>query len=361
MSTLAALSWVALTTAINQVQSPNTFLGRLLFPENTRVEYPTEEVELSCVTGVRKIAPFVRKGAEAVLVSGTGNKFLSVSGPNIRIKQPFNPSRFFQRQPGTAIHLTTSQDPTTEIERGITRDLQYMGDQITNAEEYLIAMMLQGKIEYVQTDGEVITITIPRSGDNNITPSEFWDDGSGGPNADATPLLNVHVVKEVIAAASCPAPTDAICGQEAAHALLTLVEAGSIKLLGTSANSGAVSVGTMTFVEQFRDDGAMFLGELGGVRFWQYDRTADLNGTPVSMIRSKYIEFVSVSPAARRQMMYAAIPDFKALQQRLLMSRRFSKSWEQEDPSVRMVLAHSRPLPWPFLPDASVSFKAVSG
>jgi hypothetical protein len=60
-------------------------------------------------------------------------------------------------------------------------------------------------------------------------------------------------------------------------------------------------------------------------------------------------------------MYYGAIPDLKALQGRLFRGKRFSKSWEQEDPSVMWQLLHSRPLPVTRRPDSMVSMKVVSG
>lgn len=360
MSTIAALTWTALTQVANLIRPANVFLTRLLFPEQVHVTYSTEEYELGVLTGNRKMAPFVRKGAEAVLVSGTGNKIMKVAGTNIRIKQALTPTPlFFDRQPGTRILLGPGESQIPEIEQVMAREIAYMSSQADNSIEYLVSMMLQGVISYEQVDGEVFTITIPRSAANNIVPSEFWDNGAGAPNANAVPLTNIVAVKRVIADAACPAVTDAICGSEATDMLLRMVETGAIKMLGQQGLQ--VSAGQMTFVSQFQDDGALFLGELGGVRFWSYGRTAELNGTDVNMIRPKYIEFVSNSLASRREMMYAAISDMRALQGGSIKSRRFAKSWDQEDPSVRFNLLHTRPLPWPYLPDATVSFKAISG
>jgi hypothetical protein len=44
---------------------------------------------------------------------------------------------------------------------------------------------------------------------------------------------------------------------------------------------------------------------------------------------------------------------------RVLQSRRFSKSWEVEDPSARMLLVESNPLPVMRRPGATVSYSVL--
>jgi hypothetical protein len=351
MSSISALKWTTLTAAINQVKSPNRFLQRLLWADHLTV--PTEDIELGVITGGREIAPFVKKNGEAILVSGTGSKFMTVAGPNIRLKQAMNPSIIlYSRQPGTTILLPTGTNQLSAVQQLIARDLQFMGDMVTNATEYLCSRALQGSISISLEDGEVMTITIPRAAGNNITPTKFWDE------TGCTPLLDIHGVKEVMSEAEGLAPTDAICGSEAAHTFLTLAEAGTIKPIAVI---GAVAAGAITFQSQFNEDGVIFLGELAGCRFWQYSRTANLAGVATAMIRAKYIEFVNVGGASERVMYFASIPDMDAMNGGQFQVERFSKSWIEKDPSRLVALTHSRPLPWPRKPDATCSFKAVSG
>lgn len=353
MSTINSLKWVALTAAINAMKSPNRFLQRLLW--GNHLTLPVEDIELGTRIAGRDIAPFIRKNGEAVLVSGTSTKFATVAGPNIRIKQPHNPSNYFNRQPGTQILLADGQTQVSAVNEAIAADLAYMDSLITNATEYLCSRALQGSIQFAVEDQEVITITVPRSAGNSITLSVFWDTGG----ASARPLQNIHTVKEVMSEAEGLAPTDAICGAAAAHALLELHEAGHIKLLGLQPTQP--SAGMIDWNTAFSDDGVIFLGTLAGVRFWQYSRTANLNGVATAMIRDKWVEFVSVGPASERVLYYAGIADVEAFEGGLLRSEKFSKSWVQKDPSVRMYLAHSRPLPWSRKPDSTVSMKVVSG
>jgi hypothetical protein len=359
MATIDELKWASLTAAVNEMQAPNKFLQRLLYDRHEPKE--TEDIELSTVLAGRDAAPFVRKNGEAILVSGTTRQFATISPPNIRIKQPFTASQYlFTRQPGTPIFLPPGKSQAGEVRLAIGRDLMHMENMITNSIEWLVALSLQGVISYSVEDQEVFQITIPRAAANDITLSTFWDDATP---ADTRPLANIHTVKRILS--SIPgseglAVTDAICGTEAAAALLELVEAGAVKMLGQAGLQ--VLAGQMTFVSKFDKDGVIFLGMLGGVRFWEYGRTTNLDGTAINMIRPKYVEFISAdNVSSDRVMYYGAIADMTAFLSGKFKGRRFAKSWMKEDPSVLLALVTSRPLPWPRKPNATVSMKVVSG
>lgn len=355
MATINELKWASLTATVNEIKSPNQFLKRLLW--SNEEPKSTEDIEIGLISKGREIAPFVKKNGEGIMVAGYDETFQTVQPTNIRIKRPFTPSDLlYGRRPGTVIFSPGASMQMSAIRRHIATDMKVMADYITNAEEYLCSMALQGTVTYEVADQEVFTITYPKPSAHNVTLSVFWDD------ADLTlprPLKDVHSVKRLINGEVGLSVSDAICGIEAADALLELVESGNMKMLGLEGQN--VQAGQVTFVSQFDNDGVIFLGNIGGIRFWEYGRTALLNGVATSMIRPKYVEFVTRSAAAQRVMYYGAIPDMKALQGRLFQGRRFSKSWENEDPSVLMALTHSRPLPVPRRPGAMVSMKVVSG
>lgn len=356
MATINELKWSFMTPAINEMKSPNMFLKRLLFPNH--VTLPTEDIEMSLLTKGRETAPFVRKNAEGVMVAGHAETFQTVSATNIRIKRPITPSDLlYTRRPGTTIFVNgRTSTQRSAIRAHINRDLQTLNDLITNSEEWLCAQALQGTISYEVADQEVFQITFPKPSGNNITlaSGRAWD------NADSTlprPLQDVHAVKRVLSDEVGLQPTDAICGLTAANALLELAESGNLPAFKT--DSG-VSAGTISFVEQFNDDGAIFLGTMGGVRFWEYSRTVTHNGSSTALIRTDYVEFVTRSPAAERVLYYGAIADMRTITGNLGQMERFAKSWEVEDPSAYMALAASRPLPVPRRPGAMVSMKVTN-
>ena len=356
MATINELKWATLTATVNEMKSPNRFLNRLLF--GNQVTLPTEDIEIGVISKGREIAPFVRKNGEGIMVAGHDEAFRTVSAPNIRIKRPFTPSELlYGRRPGTVIFSPGAGMQMNAIRQHVARDMQVMADYVTNAEEYLASMALQGIITYEMADQDVFQIDFNRAGGNTITLTgdDLWTAGDG----KSTPLKDIHRVKRILQDHGVQ-PTDAICGTAAADALLALVEVGAVKMLGQEGAS--VAAGDFTFVTQFSEDGVIFLGRLGGVRFWEYGRSAlhPDGTTTVNMVRPKFVEFVSTSAATERVLYYGAIPDLAAFQGRLFQSRRFSKSWEQDDPSVRMALLHSRPMPVLRRPDTSVSMQVVA-
>lgn len=345
------LSFTTITSVIDRMRPANQFLKNFLF--SARVSLPTETIELSSESKGREMAPFVAKGAEGVFVGGWTEGFQTVQGPNIRIKRALNPhDTAFRVFPGTHKYENSGRQA---IARARSMNLRVLSDYISNSEEWLVSQALQGVISYATAGQDVFTITFPSPAANNITLSTFWNDATP---ANVKFLENIHVVKQV-ANNEGFTMTDAILGSEASTAFRALVEGGHIKPL--SLPNTFVSTGTATFTSQFNADGAIFLGELAGIRFWEYSRTVLMNGVATSLIRPKWVEFVSSdNTTSGRVLYYAAIPDMAA-PGGLFQGERFAKEFAIDDPSSLVQLAHSRPLPVLRRPESKVSMKVVSG
>lgn len=348
------LKWKSMTATVNLIKSPNQFLKKLLYSNEDYLS--TEDVEFSILTKDREIAPFVRKNGEGIMVPGHDSKNVTVAAPNIRIKRPFTPSELlFGRKPGTVILNIGAAAQISALQAHVARDLQGMENMIVNAEEWLCSQALQATISYSVADGDVFTITYPRAAANNITLSTFWDDGTP---ANIYVAEDVYAAKKVLADAGMPVPTDAICGSEAAADLRKLIDKGHIKAFDTARN---IRAGELRLDTDFSEDGVLYMGFMYGLDWWEYSRTATLNGSSVDMIRPKYVEYISRSSVSERVMYYGAIPDFDALEGKNFQGKRFAKSWTVKDPSSLMALVHSRPLPVPRKVDATVSMKVSSG
>ncbi len=350
MAVINELKWQVQTAAVNEMKSPNRFLNRLLFPNKS--PQSKEDIEIDVLTKAREIAPFIRKNGEGIMVEGHGQIFQTVGAPNIRIKRPFTPSELlFARTPGTVIFIPTGQQ-VSAIQAHVNRDLQVMSDMVTNAQEWMASQALIGVITYSVADQEVFKITFPKPAGNNITLTTFWDD------ADPTlpePEINFHTVKRIVADEVGLQPTDCILGSEAAESFLRLAKKQELL------DRRNITAGQVDFTNLFDQDGVIFLGVFSGLRVWEYSRTASLNGVATDMIRPKFAEFVTANAAADMVEYFGAIPDMRIFEGRNFVAERFSKSWDVEDPSARMALLHSRPLPVFRRPGAHVSMKVVSG
>jgi len=343
-----------MTAAVEDLKSPLSFLRRICINRDEPVT--TETIRIETKSRGRYIAPFVKKDGEGIMVPGYTSGGYAVDGPNIRIKRPLTPSAFmFKRRPGGVVFSPSAAQKKGDYSAIILEDLQGMEDMCANAEEYLVAQMLRGVIRYSVADEENFTLTFPRPSANNIDPTVYLDDASPT-NAAAAFLMDLETIKEVVNDDGSPEITDCIVGARAATGLRRLVINGALAF----DKNRDVNVGSFTFVSKFTDEGALFLGEISGIRFWRYARQAMLiDGTVVDMIRPNYMEFISSSPLSDCVMYYAPIMDIDALEADQFVGRRFSKSWISKDPSARMALVHTRPLPVPRRPGAKVSYQAM--
>lgn len=352
MPTHTLLSHVSLTRAIRNVKSPNMFWQRAAFSRSNTND--TETIELSHIVGGREIAPAVRRDGSAVVVGGRSTKFATVTTPNIRIKQPFTPSPLlYDRQPGQPIMGANVREGAM---RAIMEDLQHMNDMITNAKEWYCSQALVGVINVQIDDGENFTITYPRPAGNTVVPSNFWTD-----TTNATPLADIENIKRLASESFGGNVTDAVAGTDADDALIGLLEGGHITAIN---RDSGIEAGNASLAEQYTADGVIYRGRIGGIRFWSYPRTATLyDGSSVTMVRPKYIEFMNFNNGAGgsdRKIEHGVITDMKALKNNKLQSEIFVKSWEEEDPSTSWYLATSRPLPVTRKADATFSFQAVA-
>ena len=350
MPTISQLRHTTMTAVVNEIKSPNSFLKNLLWPREQKLF--TEVAELATVDNTREIAPFIRRGGEAMLVGGHTRTLANLETPNIRLKRAFESSELvWGRQPGNVI-FASQAEIRAAVSAYMARELKILDDMIVNCEEYMCSQILQGGISYSVEGGDAFTATVPRSGSRSTVASTFWDQASPTPHAD------LHTMKELQAADSQPAPTIAICGSEAAATLIALAEGGTIKLTN---RDGTLDAGRIELQNHFTAAGAIYLGRLSGIDFWEYNRTATLNGVSVDMIRPKYIELVNPDNALSDRVMYYGAIDDVILEGGTLARKRFAKSWKREDPSALFHLEASRPLPWSRRANATISLKVVSG
>lgn len=344
-----------MTAMVNEIKPPHKFLRELLF--SMEETHPTETLEIGILVGDRVVAPFVRRGAEAIEVTPFTEKLYNVSFPNIRIKRHLEASELlFVRRVGHVIFEDESGIMDAAQEH-VARTSLRLVQMVEEAEEYLCAQAIRGTISYEVDGEEAFSVTFPRDTDHNVTLMNFWDGMSSDIEGDfrtALKLVNDATGLNV---------TDVILGNEATNHFLANAEVE--KLLDVR----RYQTGGIDFTQRFQQSGALYLGmPFHGVRVWSYTRATQIPAeqglgslSSFDLIRSKYAEFVTADPAAENAMHYGAISDLDALEGRVWRGKRFSKSWKQPDPSVMWQLLNSRPLPVMKRPDSTVSMKVVSG
>lgn len=348
------LKWTSLTAMVNELKVPNRFIKGLLFSDEQ--PKPTEVVEIGVLVGDRMVAPFVRRGAEAIEITPFQEKFYNVSMPNIRIKRRLEASELlFDRHVGHVIFAQES-DVMSGANEHIARNSLRLVQTMDEAEEYLCAQALRGSITYTVNGEEAFSVTYPRSASHAVTLSNFWD----GMSADVE--LDFRTALQLVADDAGLSVTHAIMGAEATNSFLK-----DSRVLAQLDNR-RVTAGGLDLNRGVEQSGAIYLGVYRGVSCWSYTRKTQVPSaaglktlTSFDLIRPKYVEFVTADPAAENVMYYGAISDIDALEGRAIQAKRFSKSWKQPDPSVMWQLAHTRPLPVLRRPDSTVSMKVISG
>lgn len=340
-------SWESLTGFVNETDSPNQFVKRLVYSAHDPVG--TKKITYGVLSGGREAAPFVRMHAQALEVTPFDEKEHTVQPPHIRIKRHLEAEELLNtRRPGEAVFITGGQ-AISVAERKVAENSQRLSDMVTDAEEYLCALSLQGSISVQVAEQANFQITYPRSASHNFTISPKWDAGT-----TENPLADVLAIKRLVSNDDGSTLTHMLLGNAATDAFLGNSD------VRTLLDNRRLNPGELDLNRPFIEDGAIFLGVFEGLQVWHYGREVTVEGSAVKLIRDKYAEFVSVQPRAMNTLYYGAVQDLDAMDGQRIAVERFSKSWKQPDPSVMWQLLESNPLPVPKRPDSMVSAQVAT-
>jgi hypothetical protein len=348
------LNHVTLTSAVNEMKAPLNFIKNTVFGNDVTV--PTRHIELSIMRRGRMVAPLVKRDGAAIMTTGRSDEFIMVMPAHARTKRPMSPSDLLEkRRAGGVIHLDGT-DQSAMVQQYIGDELKMQMDDHQNLEEYLSCLALRGSFTYSAADDVEISVDYQRPAAHDVVlgGTDVWDNAASNPVADidsTSALTEAEVGLNV---------TDAYMGSTAGAAFLKNEQ------VRKDLDTRRLITGQIDLTSQIDQNGARFIGTLSsGVRLWIYSRKVTLHsqagGATVDLIRPKFVEFVCNTPEAEFVTYYGAIEDMKAIGEgNVLQSKRFSKSWEVEDPSARMLLVESNPLPVMRRPGATVSMQVVA-
>lgn len=350
------LGWAWQTGFSNRVKRPSSFLKQMIFGGRSE-NLPTETVELSFREGERLLAPFVEVNAEAIPVGSRSTTFANVSTPNIRIKRPMEAYNVFNRRmPGTGIFIPGAGAVAQARQTAIQEDLEYMVDLIENREEWMVAQLISAmdsgylSLSYKVEDGASWRLRIPQSSDMQISlaGTNEWNDSTPDIESDfltAKRLFSKHI--------NAPLKT-VVMGSTAA----TYFRKNSA--VRTVLDQRNISAGAMNLQAQFNESGAIYLGNIFGVDCWEYSREFTDGGSATPFIGAEKAIFIAGGNAfADSRILYGAIPDHGAFDAGNFVGQRFSKSWQEEDPSIRVQLMQTRPLPYLRQPNAILQMDVI--
>ena len=320
---------VELTNALLQNMPVKRFFTEKFFGEEV---HGTETIGVDIVKGTQKLAPYIGKLSEAD--TSIRDNFTTKHFPtyNIALKRPTNAIDMFKRAPGGNItYVGGPSDPSERAVALLQRDQAELANMVNRTiEKYAADALLNGEVVIKDATGTTLdTISFGRSASHTVSVGSItaWDNGS------AKIVKNIDDWAGLVAQDAGITATDIILGSDAANVFLE--DSKVAKVLDTrNLNSGVVDLNLKA------NGGARFLGYIGGLRVWRYDEVWNNNGVITPIMPAKKV--LVIGDAIRATVHYGLINDVKGGQ---FATKMFSKTWEQDDPSIQWLLVRSAPLP----------------
>jgi hypothetical protein len=318
-------------TLIEAVNSPDLkvrprFFRETLFPNEDQIfsEIAKFEVEQTS-TGLAK---FNVLGREANVVNKTpGAKIITVEFPNIREKKPLTAKELRGPAELGKNFITGAQDITALQEKRIGKELADLKNRILRREEWMISELLRtGKIQYRDTEtGASFEIDLGMGSDFFPTAATLWT--AAGADIDG----NLEAWSNLIEASTGVPGQNVILGKTAAAAFRKNADVKK-NLDNNNYRAGQLS----------GDLKARYIGNYAGFDFWKYTHayTKD-DASAGDFMPANMAIMTSANFADENEMLYGI---HEELEETVALPF-YSKSWTENDPPVRWLLAASRPLP----------------
>lgn len=351
---IEALEKRAMTEVVNKREMGKKALTELLFPLSSEVNLTTEYVQVDELTGTAGMAPFVEKNGKAIAVGQLNGESHIITTPNINIKRTLTANeQLLKRRAGEPVFVVNGVDVYRQTaEDQIAQDLSYMEETVRNRVEWMISQLITGTISYSVEGGASWKVTTAKPAGNTFTVGTLWT------AASPTPLQNIIAAKRLVQPYSGPGFQVALCGSNAAAAVLKMLEAGTITALK---NDSGVLAGMGDMTANFQANGMLYLGTFGGIPFFEYAGTyaADGTGTSTPFIRADYVEFLTTAQPDMRTLYNGAKVDIEAIMAGMHIGRRFANSEIDKDVGSYVAYLKARPLPWFKRPEWNVSMKVA--
>lgn len=325
-----------LARVVAELPAPAPFILNSFFRQVQ--EESSEEIHFDVDNGRRRIAPFVSPVVAGKVVQSKGYTAKTFTPAYVKDKRVFNPSRAFKRAMGERIGSQFS--PEQRMRMALAYDLQDQINMLTRRMELMAVEALRtGSITVEGDDYPQVVVNFGRTNTltKALTTTARWGE-TGVSSLDNLREWSLEVAKESGATANV-----AVMDPKA-YALF----AADPKVIAELDRFRGNAVLNPTVV----GEGGRYMGRVGDFDIWVYvgwyehpttkvvtpylpDHTVILTGTDLEGTRC-----------------FGAIQDEEAGLQAMPY---FSKSWVEKDPSARMLLTQSAPLPVPYRINASMS------
>lgn len=326
-----------LNRLVESLKRPQTTLLSAFFPQ---IETSDDEtIYFDVANKKRRIAPFVSPLVAGRVIADEGYVTKTFRPAYIKDKRVHDPNKALKRMAGETIG--GSMTPVNRAQANLAISTADQLDMLMRRKEVMASEVLRtGKCVISGEGYPSVEVDFGRNASHTVTLAGAARWGESG----VKPLENIEDWSLTILQNSGATIRNVV--MDTAAWRLFRADSQVEKFLNTrplSATEEAVSLA------RFATPGLSYQGAIGQLRFWVYsDWYVNDAGSEVPILPANTVLMVSEDLDGVQH--HGAIKDEAAGLQPLEF---FSKSWVQEDPSVRFLLMQSAPLVVPYRPDAS--------
>lgn len=301
----------------------DTFFKNSVFPQ-------TESIDIETNVGKRKVAAYVLPKDEAGVVVRQGYTAKSYKLPYIKEKMVTNAADILKKGFGESIY--GGKTPEQLIQDQLARDLAYLDDRITRAEEVQASQALfSGQVTV--NNGDTLAFGLDSTHNLTLLTTDKFSDAS---QTGDTILSTLRGYRRLLIKDSGRAPDIMVCSIEVIDVLIK-----KLKASGSQAMISDIKLDRGQIDPRNLADGVTYWGYIKelGVDLYTYDEVyLDAADAEQRMVPAN--KFFLGSTKARMDINHGLIQDLDAL----YSVERYAKSWTQDDPSARFLMMQSAPL-----------------
>jgi len=331
-----------LNRVVEQIRPPSSFLLDVFFPEIET--FDTEEIFFDVDDDKPRLTPFVHPLVAGKVVQSKGFATNSFKPAYTKDKRVHRPDRSLRRAIGEQIGgaLSPEQRRAANVRRDLEDQLQMLTRrQVVMASEALRAGQVTVKGD--QYPEKVVSFGRDAALSVTLTSAARW--GESG----VSPVDNLETWIETLQDKSGAVPNAVVMDVKAWQLLKAdtkFEKAVDLRRGGSStAETGAITLDRATR--------ARLVGNLGDIQLWVYNESyIDPEDGTTKKVLPDHTVIIGDTVNIEGVRAFGAILDEDAgIQPRAF----FSKSWLEQDPSVRYLLMQSAPLTVPYRPNATFS------
>lgn len=329
-----------LAKVVERLHTPPSFLLDTFFPNVQTSD--KEEIFFDVTDSKPRISPFVSPLLPGKVVDSGGYQTKSFKPAYVKDKRRFDANIPYKRMAGEIIGGSLS--PAQRYERALATHLKDQLDNLTRREEVMAAEILRTGKVIVSGDGyPAQTVDFGRDAEltKALSGSATWDSSGVNPVDDLEDWAITLQDKSGVVAKTVVMDPQA---WKIFRSNTTVQKYLDIRR-GTN---NTINIDPQIISE---NEKARYAGSIGDFAIWVYNDTyVDDKGTTCKLLREKTV-ILGSREGLEGTRCYGAIHDEKA---NWTAQRYFTKSWIEEDPSVRWLLLQSAPLVVPYRPNASM-------